>query len=62
MKNIHCVLHYSMGGAIAVHTAQRGLVPSLIGLVVIDVVEGRYKLNNKCFLHKKYGFQKVNKL
>nr|XP_022327988.1 protein phosphatase methylesterase 1-like isoform X1 [Crassostrea virginica] len=31
---------HSMGGAIAVHTAIRHLVPSLIGLVVIDVVEG----------------------
>ena len=31
---------YSMGGAIAVHTAVRDLVPSLQGLVVIDVVEG----------------------
>ncbi|XP_063241307.1 protein phosphatase methylesterase 1 isoform X2 [Bacillus rossius redtenbacheri] len=30
----------SMGGAIAVHTASRGLVPSLVGLAVIDVVEG----------------------
>lgn len=31
-----------MGGAIAVHTAIRHLVPSLIGLVVIDVVEGKH--------------------
>lgn len=31
---------HSMGGAIAVHTAIRHLVPSLIGLIVIDVVEG----------------------
>lgn len=30
----------SMGGAIAVHTGARGLIPSLAGLVVIDVVEG----------------------
>ena len=29
-----------MGGAIAVHTAERDLIPSLSGLVVIDVVEG----------------------
>ncbi|KAK3100220.1 hypothetical protein FSP39_016513 [Pinctada imbricata] len=34
------LIGHSMGGAIAVHTAQRRLVPSLIGLVVIDVVEG----------------------
>ena len=32
---------YSMGGAIAVHTAERDLIPSLAGLIVIDVVEGR---------------------
>lgn len=31
---------FSMGGAIAVHTAIRDMVPSLSGLVVIDVVEG----------------------
>lgn len=35
------VYSYSMGGAIAVHTAIRHLVPSLIGLIVIDVVEGK---------------------
>lgn len=29
-----------MGGAIAVHTAKRQLIPSLIGLAVLDVVEG----------------------
>ena len=29
-----------MGGAIAVHTAHQKLIPSLIGLAVIDVVEG----------------------
>ena len=31
---------HSMGGAIAIHTAVKHLVPSLLGLVVIDVVEG----------------------
>uniref|UniRef100_A0A0B6ZEA4 Protein phosphatase methylesterase 1 n=1 Tax=Arion vulgaris TaxID=1028688 RepID=A0A0B6ZEA4_9EUPU len=31
---------HSMGGAIAVHAAFRNLVPSLIGIAVIDVVEG----------------------
>ncbi|XP_045204207.2 protein phosphatase methylesterase 1-like [Mercenaria mercenaria] len=31
---------HSMGGAIAVHTGTRSLIPSLSGLVVIDVVEG----------------------
>lgn len=29
-----------MGGAIAVHTAFNNLIPSLVGLCVIDVVEG----------------------
>ena len=39
---IHFGLYFSfsMGGAIAVHAAKRGLIPSLGGLVVIDVVEG----------------------
>lgn len=31
---------HSMGGAIAVHAAYRRLLPSLVGIVVIDVVEG----------------------
>lgn len=31
---------HSMGGAIASHVASRNLIPSVIGLVVIDVVEG----------------------
>lgn len=31
---------HSMGGAIAVHAAYKCAIPSLIGLVVIDVVEG----------------------
>ena len=30
-----------MGGAIAVHAACQEMIPSLIGLVVIDVVEGK---------------------
>ena len=30
-----------MGGAIAIHTAAQRLLPSLIGLVVVDVVEGK---------------------
>ena len=30
-----------MGGAIAVHAAARKLIPSIVGLVVIDVVEGK---------------------
>ncbi|KAJ8882960.1 hypothetical protein PR048_014799 [Dryococelus australis] len=34
------LIGHSMGGAIAVHTASAELIPSLIGLAVIDVVEG----------------------
>lgn len=34
------LIGHSMGGAIAVHTAERNLIPSLAGLIVIDVVEG----------------------
>lgn len=33
---------FSMGGAIAVHVASQHFLPSLIGLCVIDVVEGQY--------------------
>lgn len=32
----------SMGGAVAVHTAVQDYLPSLAGLVVIDVVEGEF--------------------
>ncbi|XP_039608656.1 protein phosphatase methylesterase 1-like [Polypterus senegalus] len=31
---------HSVGGAIAIHTASANLIPSMVGLVVIDVVEG----------------------
>ncbi|XP_069050230.1 protein phosphatase methylesterase 1-like [Lepisosteus oculatus] len=31
---------HNMGGAIAIHTATSNLIPSVVGLVVIDVVEG----------------------
>ncbi|CAG5878613.1 unnamed protein product [Menidia menidia] len=34
------IIGHSMGGAIAVHTANANHVPSLLGLCVIDVVEG----------------------
>lgn len=34
------ILGHSMGGAIAVHIGFMRLIPSLIGIVVIDVVEG----------------------
>lgn len=36
------IIGHSMGGAIAVHTAAANHVPSLIGLCVIDVVEGNF--------------------
>lgn len=35
------LIGHSMGGAIAVHTAVANLVPSLLGLCMIDVVEGK---------------------
>nr|3C5W_P Chain P, PP2A-specific methylesterase PME-1 [Homo sapiens] len=34
------LIGHAMGGAIAVHTASSNLVPSLLGLCMIDVVEG----------------------
>lgn len=34
------IVGHSMGGAIGVHVADKELIPSLIGCVVIDVVEG----------------------
>ena len=36
------LIGHSMGGAIAVHTASSNLVPSLLGLCMIDVVEGKF--------------------
>ena len=33
---------HSLGGAIDIHAGVKNLVPSLIGLIVIDVVEGEY--------------------
>lgn len=36
------LIGHSMGGAIAVHTASANLVPSLLGLCMIDVVEGKF--------------------
>lgn len=38
------LIGHSMGGAIAVHTASSNLVPSLLGLCMIDVVEGKFSL------------------
>ena len=36
------LIGHSLGGAVCVHAANKGLIPSLAGLVVIDVVEGNY--------------------
>ncbi|RXM96926.1 Protein phosphatase methylesterase 1 [Acipenser ruthenus] len=35
---------HNMGGAIAIHTATANLIPSVVGLVVIDVVEGKFMM------------------
>lgn len=43
------LIGHSMGGAIAVHTAVANLVPSLLGLCMIDVVEGKRE-------YPQYGF------
>lgn len=43
------IVGHSMGGAIAVHTAVANHVPSLLGLCVIDVVEGNTVLTFKMF-------------
>lgn len=49
-----------MGGAIAVHTAVANHVPSLLGLCVIDVVEGNtvqtFKIFSLCLFIWYYGF------
>lgn len=34
------LMGHSMGGAVAVHVAHSDQLPSVVGLVVIDVVEG----------------------
>lgn len=38
------LIGHSMGGAIAVHSAASNLVPNLLGLCMIDVVEGKFSL------------------
>lgn len=43
------IIGHSMGGAIAVHTAAANHVPSLLGLCVIDVVEGTFTPIQLCF-------------
>ena len=44
IKKWHSIHSVSMGGAIAVHVAAKLTIPSLIGLAVIDVVEGKVSL------------------
>lgn len=39
-KPYFLILGHSMGGAVAIHLASMHLVPTLLGIVVIDVVEG----------------------
>lgn len=39
-------LSYSMGGSVAVHVAAKKTLPSLAGLVVVDVVEVRFLHNH----------------
>lgn len=41
-----------MGGAVAVRVANRNVIPTLIGLAVIDVVEGEYDVTEKCEIVK----------
>lgn len=40
LKPSFLIMGHSMGGAIAIHIAAMHLVPTLLGIVVIDVVEG----------------------
>ena len=39
-NNFSTYIGHSMGGALAVHTALLGKIDSLVGIVVVDVVEG----------------------
>lgn len=54
------IIGHSMGGAIAVHTAVANHVPSLLGLCVIDVVEGNMIITISnlplCLFIWYYGF------
>lgn len=52
------LIGHSMGGAIAVHTAVANLVPSLLGLCMIDVVEGKcvYPWIGFCLPHWSFSF------
>lgn len=48
-----------MGGAIAVHVSVKGIIPTLIGLAVIDVVEGWYGCVYSKILFTRPGISKV---
>lgn len=48
-----------MGGAIAVRVAARGLIPSLAGLAVIDVVEGQKYLSAERLLPNTHVYALV---
>lgn len=48
------IIGHSMGGAIAVHTAIANHIPSLLGLCVIDVVEGKSFLKWKHLVDFNY--------
>ena len=41
----------SMGGAIAVRAAASGVIPSLVGIAVIDVVEGKNNIQQVHMQH-----------
>lgn len=42
-----------MGGAVAIHVAAERVLPSLVGIVVVDVVEGTHSLiSQHCLLNK----------
>ena len=41
----------SMGGAIAVRAAASGVIPSLVGIAVIDVVEGKNNIYQQVHMH-----------
>ncbi|MEJ1274162.1 hypothetical protein NN561_005040 [Cricetulus griseus] len=49
------LIGHSMGGAIAVHTASANLVPSLLGLCMIDVVEGVDRLDKDLTIGQMQG-------
>ncbi|MGH0150150.1 UNVERIFIED_CONTAM: hypothetical protein FKN15_076887 [Acipenser sinensis] len=46
---------HNMGGAIAIHTATANLIPSVVGLVVIDVVEGIDRLDRDLTIGQMQG-------